>query len=148
MKRFATILVSQSTLDVLTEELVNLAGTGTPQAIIGRREQGYFHYEVSQAERDSWISFLEGAKQFLIDAAKIIPVQKSLEMTPESIEQMEDVLGASGATSVLAAQEQNLPLYSDDLGLRNLAHIEWQVFSFLYTEFARRPTIERVLNLR
>lgn len=129
-KRFDAILVSQSTLDILTEELVNLAGAGTPRAIIGRRETGYFHYEVSQTDRDSWITFLEGAKEFLINLTKTIPVQKSLEMTTESIEQMEGVLGPSGATSVLAAQERNLPLYSDDLGLRKLAQTEWNVASF------------------
>jgi tetratricopeptide (TPR) repeat protein len=129
-RRFDKILVSQSTLDLLTEELVNLEGAGKPQAIIGRGDNGYFHYEVSQAERDAWIEFLQDVKKFLNTIASVIPVEKSLELNEESAAQMEGVFGAAGATSILAAQERNLPLYADDLGLIKLAQTEREVSNF------------------
>jgi len=129
-KRFDKILVSQSTLDLLTEELVNLQDGRSPQAIIGRSENGYFCYDVSQEERDAWIKFLQEMKEFLTNCATVIPVETSLELTAESAEQMEGILGAAGATSVLAAQERTLPLYADDLGLSKLAKLQWQVSSF------------------
>jgi len=129
-KRFDKILVSQSTLDLLTEELVNLQDGRTPQAIMGRGEKGYFYYDVSQEQRDAWIEFLQGMRDFLSNFATVIPVERSLKLTAESAEQMEGLLGAAGATSVLAAQERSVPLFADDLGLRKLAQLEWQVSSF------------------
>jgi tetratricopeptide (TPR) repeat protein len=129
-QRFKEILISQTTLDIITEEIVNSSHADAPKAIMGKVEDRYFAHEVSQAERDSWGAFLDQAKNFLMNSTKVTPVKKSLEIRPELLEQMEGVLGSSGAISILAASEQDIPLYSDDLGLRRMAAAEWQVSTF------------------
>ena len=129
-QRFKQILISQATLDIITEEIVNSSHTDAPKAIMGKVEDRYFAHEVTQAERDSWGTLLGQAKDFLLNSTKVAPVKKSLEIRPELLEQMEDVLGSSGAISILTASEQDIPLYSDDLGLRRMAASEWQVPSF------------------
>lgn len=129
-RRFPQILISQTTLDIITEEIVNSSNTDSPKAVIGRIEDRYFAHEITQSERDSWRTFIEHVRNFLVSSTKVTPVRKSLEVGAEPLEQMEDVLGSSGAISVLAASEQNIPLYSDDLGLRRIATAEWQVSSF------------------
>jgi tetratricopeptide (TPR) repeat protein len=128
--RFTQVLVSQTTLDLVTEEIINLGGGDGPKAVIGRVGHRDFIHELTQNERDSWRAFLETARDFLVKSASVTPVKQSLEIGEELLEQMESVMGSSGAISVLAANEQKIPLYSDDLGLRRMAAAEWQVFSF------------------
>ena len=51
-------------------------------------------------------------------------------MGKTKLEQMQDLLGKDAIATIFLAKEKNLPLYSDDLGLRLVARNDWQVSGF------------------
>ena len=68
-------------------------------------------------------------------------------MGKTKLEQMQDLLGKDAIATIFLAKEKNLPLYSDDLGLRLVARNDWQVSGFwtqtLLLDFRARGLITK-----
>lgn len=123
--RFANIYIAQTALDEVRRWIMD-AKERSPNATVWRDGDKYFHREGAEESVQREIQLLERIEGFIASCI-VVPVSEMLTIGPEAYERMADIVGDSATASMLVAKERNLPLYADDLGLRQLAHSEWQV---------------------
>lgn len=130
---FSRIIVAQSSLDELNEWIFELQATSKPSSIVWKEGDGYAYQEVTEEMYEHRLKFLERIRGFINLTAEIAPATAALDMSAEQLKRFEEVLGEGAIASILVAKEHGLPLYADDLGLRQVAASDWQV-SGLWTQ--------------
>lgn len=123
-RRFDRIFVAQSLLDQLHQYELDLAGP-QPTGTIGSLSGQHYFIDIPPAFTERKRALLQKVLEFVRSSAQVMPTMSLLETDQEFLE----LLGTEATTSILLAKEQNIPLYSDDLRLRQVAHHQFQVES-------------------
>ena len=126
-KRFSKISVPQSVLDEINLTIAGNVLGGRPSATLGKSGDRYFQREITAEELARGKTFLEGLRDFVESSTEVVPVPSLLEIPPERIDSLRKILPECALACVLAAKERNTILFSDDLGLRQVAEGEWKV---------------------
>jgi hypothetical protein len=118
-----TIYVPQTAVDEALEELENYRAYGHLASMtIGMYKGEYVRREISAEEHDMHQRWLERLLAFLqSSAAKIVPAEMSIEMSPGEFQKISKVLGRSSLDAISVAVGKKVILYSDDLHLRSFA---------------------------
>jgi len=127
-KLFDEVYVSQSILDELTQILIhqNIAKE-KGYMTIGKYEGQYIKEEISTEDIQKRINFLNTIKNFVTSHCEV----GGLKNPPsQSEENLKDLLGKSSTDILLIAKENDLPIYSDDKSLREIAFNEYHIKGF------------------
>ena len=127
--RFERVTCPQSLLDTLMEYVeVNYKGA-TPTGTLAKRGTSYIHVEHSPEDLEKARKHLEGILDFLHHKAVVEPVREALELDPDKLRELGDLIGQDSLDSMLLAKQFSALLFSDDLRLRQLAKGEHGVDS-------------------
>jgi len=124
---FSRIVVAQATVDELNEWIIKHQGREKPSNIIWKEGDRFAYQEVTEEMYARRLQFLEGIRDFIKASAEVAPAGAALDISPEQFQRLEEVLGKGAIASILVAQERGVPLYVDDLGLRQVAASDWRV---------------------
>lgn len=125
VQRFDTILMPQALLDQLHEYEQELDGS-QPRGTVGSSGGQRYFLEIPPEYYDRKREFVNKVLAFVRDKVQIHPTMGLIEAEQELV----TTLGEAATASILLAKEHNLPLYSDDLRIRTVAHQHWQVSGF------------------
>lgn len=121
-KCFGVIGIGQSTVDLLSDKLVELNSFGARGFLtLGQNENGYVKEEVSADNVAKTNEHLESILAWLDKYCKIHPCNAALNMDRQKKLKWDDSIGKSFIDSILIAEETNSLLFSDDLILRRIA---------------------------
>jgi hypothetical protein len=126
-KLFSKIFVPQAVLDEINLTLAGNVLGGRPSGTLGKSGDHYFHREITSDELARGKKFLEDLRDFVESSTEIIPIPSLLDVPPERIDSLRQILPECALASILAARERSTILFSDDLGLRQVAETEWKV---------------------
>jgi tetratricopeptide (TPR) repeat protein len=138
---FDRLIVPRPVIDKLNEWLMPQVGESKPTMMVWKDERGYMREDITSEMLESRRRFLEDIREFINNHADVVPVNKALDLPREHIDQYEEVFGAVSASSIFVANELNIPLYTDDLGLSVVADHEWGV-----TGCSTQPVLLRMKN--
>lgn len=124
---FSRIVVAQATVDELNAWIIKHQGREKPSNIIWKEGDRFAYQEVTGEIYARRLQFLEGIRDFIKATAQVAPASAALDISPEQFQRLEEVLGEGAIASILVAQERGVPIYVDDLGLRQVAASDWQV---------------------
>ena len=124
---FPRVIVAQSSLDELNEWIFELQRNTKPSNIVWKEGDRYAYQEITEEIYEQRLKFLERIRDFIGSTAEIAPATAALDISAEQFGRLEEVLGDGAIASILVAKEHALPLYADDLGLRQVAASDWQV---------------------
>lgn len=117
---FETIYVSPTTVDILTQGIADASSSETRDFLtIHQDGSDLVKNSVSSNDIERHISSLQKIKDWIKDHCSIVPSRDLLNW-PNGKELTEN-LGSSFLETILIAKERNIPLFSDDLGIRILA---------------------------
>jgi len=121
-KYLGSISVGQSTVDLLSNKLVELKAFGARGFLtIGRSEDNYVKEEVSTDLVTKTIEHYENILAWLDKYGRVMPCNAVLNMDRYQKSQLDDKFGKSFVESILIASETDSLLFSDDLTLRLIA---------------------------
>ncbi len=123
---FDRIYIAQHVFDEINAWHSNRRLIGNPQGVIGKNAEGY--YMIDHDQLDPGIELM-GRARILVERCQKAPANARLEIAQERVEVMHEAFGATSIASALVAKELELPLLTDDLGLRLLAESELGVRS-------------------
>ena len=126
-KRFGKIFVPQAVLDEINLTLADKVLGGRPSGTLGKSGDYYFHREITSDELARGKKFLEGLRDFVESCTEVIPVASLLDVPHGPVGSLRQILPECAIASVLAARERSTILFSDNLGLRQVAESEWKV---------------------
>jgi tetratricopeptide (TPR) repeat protein len=126
-RRFKKIFIAQSVLDELNEALAKNYLLGRPSMTLGKEGDYYVSREITPESLKRGQEFLEKIREFVKSEAEIAAAESILKLGRERFEELKAVFGESSIASILVAKEQGIPLYSDDLRLRQRAWNDWKV---------------------
>ena len=126
-KRFGKIFVPQAVLDEINLTLADKVLGGRPSGTLGKSGDYYFHREITSDELTRGKKFLEGLRDFVESCTEVVPVASLLDDPHGPVDSLPQILPECAIASVLAARERSTILFSDDLGLRQVAESEWKV---------------------
>lgn len=119
-KSFKKIIVAQSTLDLLLEAISERGSIKSKgYSTIGKREGEFFMAEITPENIKEQIERLEHIKKWIKKHCEVVPCKTISKVVQRN--ELEEMLGSSFLETILIAQENSLPLYTDDLGTRALA---------------------------
>ncbi len=123
----ARVVIPQSLIDALTDELLVKRSMPTPAGTLTKQGDQLVHIEVSREIYEESLSQLETIRDRLLEAASVVPTREALSLPHGKYAELAELLTAQAVDSALLAMAREAPLLSDDLGLKRLAHAEWGV---------------------
>lgn len=128
---FAEILVAQSTIDLLTQEIADKGGMSSKGFMTVWKEDGKYHRrEVSAEDIQKQIDFLTKIKEWLGVNAIVAPMTEILKLPRERRERLYETIGESFVDTMMIAKEHECPIYTDDHGTRAIAKNDFSVDGF------------------
>lgn len=128
---FEEILVAQSTIDILTQEIAQKNGIGSKGFMtVWKEGTQYFRQEVTAEDIQKQITFLQKIKSWVAEHAMVAPIAEILKLPTEQREELYETIGASFVDTMMIAKEHSCPLYSDDHGTRAIAQNDFSVSGF------------------
>jgi tetratricopeptide (TPR) repeat protein/SOS-response transcriptional repressor LexA len=128
---FKECLLTQSTVDLILAALTELSGKQSEGFMIGYKEgEDYYRREVTADQIQSYLARLERLKVWVKENCRVVPVKGVAKLGQERRSKLEKLVGKAFLESMLAAQENSCPLYSDDFGTRSFASEEFGVSGF------------------
>lgn len=124
-QRFGKILIPQLLLDELKDYKRDLFRL-RPSAVVGSSEGQRYFLEISPEHNDQKEKLLDKILEFITTNVQVMPAMGIIDVERRFIE----VVGEPSTASILLAKEHNIPLYSDDLRIREVAEQHWQVKGF------------------
>jgi nucleoside phosphorylase/tetratricopeptide (TPR) repeat protein len=123
---FSRVIISNAVGGTLKKLLSEIEST-TPYTTVWEEEGKYFHHEISQEIINNRHNFINELNTFIDKHVEIIPAAKVLTIPSEKLEYYNRAFGAS-FSSLLLANEYDLPIYLDDLHLGQISGIlGWNV---------------------
>ena len=119
---FSKLLVAQPTLDALNRYLDEPLDS-RPHHSIWSEGDHYVHQEVSADQVAKQREFVRSVVEYIRTSTQILPAADLITMNQEIVKG----LGVSAAGAIALAYGQKVPLYTDDLVLRIIAHKDQQV---------------------
>jgi predicted nucleic acid-binding protein len=129
-RRFKALVISQALVDEIAETLARDFSFPHPAMTVWKEDETYFRNEITPDNYARDRQSIERIRAFLQTQCTVVPVRTVLDVGKIKLEQMQDLLGKEAIAAILVAKERNVPFYSDDLGLRDIAKHEWQVSGF------------------
>lgn len=140
-------VVTQATVDILQEEILQLRTGPTPSATMGKDGERFVWAEVGAADVASAATYVEGLLAFCRDTSEVVPTYRALDRPRDLVRSYSDSLGSSAYSSLLASHEQGAVLVSDDACVRALAQGEEGVQATsslgLVADLTRRKVVSR-----
>lgn len=128
---FDEILVAQSTIDLLTQEIADKSGMSSKGFMTVWKEEGqYYRQEVSEEDIKKQIAFLTKIKDWIAANATIAPMTEILKLPKEQRERLYETIGESFVDTMMIAKERGCPIYTDDHGTRAVAKNDFSVDGF------------------
>lgn len=128
---FDKILVAQSTVDLLTQEIAEKSGMNLKGFMTVWKEDGkYYRQEVSADDIQKQIAFLTKIKEWLATNATVAPMTEILKLPKEQRERLYETIGQSFVDTMMIAKEHGCPIYTDDHGTRAIAQNDFSVKGF------------------
>ncbi|GAH60105.1 unnamed protein product, partial [marine sediment metagenome] len=111
---FKEVLVSQSTIDVLTQAIAEKSGLGSKGFMTVWKEDGkYYRQEITAEDIQKQIAFLQKIKDLVSTHCTIFPMTEALKLPKERRERLYKTIGESFVDTMLIAKEKDCPIYSD-----------------------------------
>lgn len=88
---------------------------------ISKEEGQYTRQELAPEDFERNREFIERIREFIGSKETVIPASGMIELERSQFELAKDAIGLSAFASIMAAKENQAPLFADDLGLRELA---------------------------
>jgi hypothetical protein len=126
-KGFTRLFVPQAVLDELNSTLAGNVLGGRPVGTIGKVGDFYVHKEITPEQFERGKKFIEKLREFVENSTEVVPAATVLDLARDRAETLRKILPECAIASVLVAKERSALLYSDDLGLRQIAKNEWQI---------------------
>ena len=117
-------------MDEIDETLARNFSFPQPAMTVWKENETYFRQEITSDDYARDRQSIERIRTFIQTHCTLTPIRTALDLGKTKFEQMQDILGKEAIAAILLAKERNLPLYSDDLGLRLVAKNDWQVSGF------------------
>lgn len=128
---FGEILVAQSTIDLLTQEVADKSGMSSKGFMTVWKEDGkYYRQDVSAEDIQKQIAFLMKIKEWLATNATVAPMAEILKLPKERRERLYETIGESFVDTMMIAKERDCPIYTDDHGTRAIAQNDFAVKGF------------------
>ncbi len=128
---FKKILVSQSTIDALTQGIAEKGGLSSKGFMSVWKEDGkYYRQEISAEDIQKQVAFLQKIKDWISTNCEIAPMTEILKFPKEERERLYETIGESFVDTMMIAKEYGCPLYSDDHGTRAIAQGDFSVKGF------------------
>jgi tetratricopeptide (TPR) repeat protein len=124
---FRRIIVPQAVLDEINETLTERFFGPRPTMNLWKEGDQYLRRETTVEAQKEGQEFLERIRSFIESSAEIVPASAMLDFEKTKFEEVRELLGHDAIAAALVARERKLLLFSDDLGLRQLARNDWQV---------------------
>lgn len=126
-QRFKRILVAQAVLDEVNDQFSKERVSGKESNTIWKEGDHNAYQEISKEAHARRQNFFEALRSFIETSAEVVPTMSALDIPKAEYEHLESLLGEGAVASILVAKEHGVPLYADDLGLRQMATQDWQV---------------------
>lgn len=123
-ERYSDLFATQATLDMLNEDIAMRYEGATSTSVMAKVGAEYVHHDLTPEQLEHEKAFLVTARDFLTSHAEIVAVDERLALDSGRYEELCDLVGRESIDAALLAKGKALPLYSDDLRLRQLAHSE------------------------
>lgn len=128
---FEKIFVSQSTIDILTEEISQKIGIESKGFMtIWTEGKQYLRQEITEEDVQKRIAFLKKIKYWIINNCTVATMTEIIKLPKEQREQLYKTLGISFVDTMMIAKGNNCPIYSDDHGTRHIALTNYKVRGF------------------
>lgn len=120
--------IAQATIDLLTETLHKRSAISRRGFMTLTKEgQHFVRREVTEAEVESYLLSLETLIKWIEVNCDILPWSPELSARREDRKELLELIGQESLDTILAACDPARALYSDDLRLRQLAKVEFNV---------------------
>jgi transcription elongation GreA/GreB family factor len=123
------VIVAQATRDEVLADYSKQFEGAVASSVIGRHEGQYFHHDITDEEREGAREFLDRMRRFLL-RCETAPAAGALELGHAESSKITELVGSAAAGTVLAAQHAEIPMWVDDLLLKDVAAAEWEVQGF------------------
>lgn len=141
-RHYGKFLISQSTLDVLTELITNRKGIQAKGFLtVGKKGDQYIKEEITADQLKKNTDYLKGILKWIKEKCIITPCHEALRLESVQREELYRLFGISSIDSILIAKQEKALLYSDDERLRSFATSSYQVQG-VWTQ----AVIENLLN--
>lgn len=125
---FDQIFITQSTLDLIQELLSDRKSFGsTGFMTVGKEDGAFYRTDISEEVVKANIRFLEELKEWIKNNCIVTPCKNVARLGEQRRENLNDVVGKAFLETMLIAEENSCPLYSDDYGTRGFAKNEFKV---------------------
>jgi tetratricopeptide (TPR) repeat protein/transcription elongation GreA/GreB family factor len=125
---FGKLLISQSTIDVLTELISNRKGLFSKGFMtVGKQGGQYVKEEISAEQLNKNTEYLKGVIKWIEKNCLIIPCREALTLDSDYRDKLYELFGESFIDSILIAKQEKALFYSDDERLRSFATGTYQV---------------------
>lgn len=123
---FSRLMITQSVNGTLKEWQSNFDKT-VPFSTVWEDTGRNFHRQLTSEEIENRREFINDIVSFVEQHAEVLPAAKVLTIPSEKLDEYHDAFGAS-FTSVLLANEHQLPLYLDDFQLGRIGEsLGWEI---------------------
>lgn len=114
------LLVPQAVLDELRELSLEAGNSSAPRGTIGLHRGKLFFLEPSPEQIAQEVTRIERVIQFVHAHCEIVGGEATLDLSKELKEKLEEFLDSTSTDAVALAIKRGAPLWTDDLGLRQL----------------------------
>lgn len=121
------VLIAQPALDEVNRDRAETALDGATAGAMWKQGEQYFLQEYAPNALAERREFIEKLQRFMV--GRTVPVEAALDVGRDRFNQLGRLIGRSSVAAVLVAKDRTTALYADDLALRGLATVEWQVES-------------------
>ena len=143
VKHYGKFLISQATIDVITELITNRKGMQSKGFLsLGKQGDQYVKQEITADQLKRNTEYLKGILAWIKKNCVITPCHEALKLDSDKREELYKLFGISSIDSILIAKQENALLYSDDERLRSFAAGSYNVQG-VWTQ----AVIENLLNL-
>jgi tetratricopeptide (TPR) repeat protein/predicted nucleic acid-binding protein len=144
-KFFDRVFVATAVFESIKTEVDELTAFKAPESVLGYANGGLVMADIPIAAHEAKREFLVGLLDFLkSDAVRLSGIEGTVWEDPD-IRKTMDNLGDSGS-SIAVAKGRNIPLYSDDVGVRSIAKTEHEVQGFCTQAFLRAAVANRHID--
>ena len=146
-RHFDILYIPQSVVDEISQELANYRLVGRDVGMmVGMRNGEYVRQELTDDDHKRQEEFYERLLAFCrSEGCRIVTPQKAIGLDTEQYDQMCRLVGRASIDAILLADEMKLPLYSDDLFLRQFAQTHQAVSAFVSTPYVLAVLFEKSL---
>lgn len=143
IKYYGKLLISQSTIDVLTEVITNRRGIqANGYLTLGREGDQYVKQEITADQLKKNTEYLKKILSWIKKNCVITPCHEALKLNADKRDELYKLFGISSIDSILIAKQENALLYSDDERLRSFALGSYKIQG-VWTQ----AVLENLLNL-